>query len=55
MLFTPSIVEDYGKLFLLNLRWKTLEKKTQGNFDNKQSKSTGKGMMQSTRWLNKIW
>lgn len=53
MLFTPSIVEDYGKLFPLESKMEDFSKKTQGNFDTTNKvRVQAKGMMQSTRWLN---
>lgn len=53
MLFTPSIVEDYGKLFPLEAKMEDFSKKTQGNFDTTNKvRVQAKGLMQSTRWLN---
>jgi len=53
MLFTPSIVEDYGKLFPLEAKMEDFSKKTQGNFDTTNKvRVQAKWLMQSTRWLN---
>ena len=53
MLFTPTIVEDYGKLFPTETRLEDFNKKTQGNFDTTNKvRVQAKGLMQSTRWLN---
>ena len=53
MLFTHSIVEDYGKLFPLEAKMEDFSKKTQWNFDTTNKvRVQAKGLMQSTRWLN---
>lgn len=53
MLFAPTIVEDYGKLFPTDTKVEDFSKKTQGNFDTTNKvRVQAKWLMQSTRWLN---
>jgi hypothetical protein len=50
MLFTPSIVEDFGKLFPIDAKVEDFSKKTQGTFDTTNKvRVQAKGLMQSTR------